>query len=72
MTLEELKEKVDQLYEMTKTHAEKTSTSLLLPDNTKVNFLVSDRSEGTTIDVDQVDKIELDLMKPGEVNIHLS
>lgn len=37
-----------------------------------VKFMVSDRSEGTEIDVDNVDQILYDILNPSKVTIHLS
>ena len=41
-------------------------------DKIQVQFEVSDRSEGTTITVDSIDKIVYDILDPTKVVIHLS
>jgi len=37
-----------------------------------IKFSVDDRSEGTTIEVDEIDGIMYDLMNPSQITINLS
>jgi len=40
--------------------------------NINVKFVVSDRSEGTEIDVDNIDQILYDILNPTKIRINLS
>lgn len=65
MTLKDLVEKIQDTGVMLQSNGQDLS-------NINVKFSVDDRSEGTTIEVDNVDKIIYDLLNQTKITFYLS